>query len=107
MTPQYFDALVQKRFTKCNDTLTLKGEEYSREGDRLWNFKIAGAIINSTPEEALLGMLSKHWVSIIDMIRSNEPISQKMMDDKLNDAINYMPLLEGLLIERNERLSKK
>ncbi len=104
MKPQTFNKLVISRLSHCEQTLCDKGEEYSRNGDRLWNFKVAGKMTGDTPEKALLGMLLKHWVSVIDMVESEGIISDKMLDDKIDDSVNYMLLLNGLLVERNQNL---
>ncbi len=100
MKADVFEKLVRKRLNHCLKTLTLKGDEYSRNGDRLWNFKRAAAIQGTTPEKALLGMLAKHWVSLMDMLESPETVSEEMLNEKIDDNINYMLLSEGLITER-------
>ncbi len=108
MDPKTFKQISEKRVEHCLKTLNDKGQEYTRNGDRLWNFKLAAAMIpGQTPEEALRGMMLKHWVSVLDMIQTNDPISVKLMDDKIDDTINYALLLEGLLVERNRRIAIK
>jgi len=98
-----FNQIAEARIAHCRSTLIAKGEEYSRDGDRLHNFKTAAAIDNETPEQALWGMCKKHVVSVRDMIKDIERgivPSQKMLDEKITDWINYGLLLEGLFGER-------
>jgi hypothetical protein len=81
----------------------VKGPEYARKGDRLSNFKDAGQLQRITPEDALLGMWSKHLISIIDIIKdisAGRTWSMEQLREKLTDSINYHLLLEGLVEER-------
>ena len=100
-----FNTIVGKRFDQCYKTLAEKGEEYSREGDRLWNFKRAGEKRRKTPAEALLDMKVKHDVSIDDIVdgmkRGVLP-SLETVAEKIGDSINYLLLLEGLIEEERE-----
>lgn len=100
MTPEDFASIAVERLGYCQTLLISKGKEYSRNGDRLWNFKAAAAMKGCTPEEALMGMLLKHWVSIMDMVAEPGKVTVNMIDDKLSDNINYSLLLEGLFLER-------
>ena len=108
MTPERFEQIVDARLAHCQKVLTAKGEEYSRDGDRLHNFKKAGRKLGETPEAALLGMNVKHTVSIDDIVtdlEAGELPTTKALDEKISDAINYLLLLEGLIVERLDRLS--
>ena len=100
-----FNSLVGQRFNQCGKVLTQKGEEYSREGDRLWNFKRAAAKQGNTPAEALIGMKVKHDVSVddmVDMLKRGVLPSREMVAEKIGDSINYLLLLEGLIEEERE-----
>jgi hypothetical protein len=104
MNTEDFNKVVDARIEKIKATLIKKAAEYSSDEDRLHNFKIAGRINGETPEKALWGMMAKHLVSVIDIIadsnRGKLP-SASMRDEKLGDAINYLILLEALLIEKS------
>jgi hypothetical protein len=104
MNTEDFNKVVDARIEKTKATLIKKAAEYSSDEDRLHNFKIAGRINGETPEKALWGMMAKHLVSVIDIIadsnRGKLP-SASMRDEKLGDAINYLILLEALLIEKS------
>jgi len=105
MNANDFAALVAVRLDNCNAVLTVKGEEYSRGGDRLWNFKAAARMRNSTPEEALMGMKAKHDVSVDDMVAglaTGKIPSKEAVAEKFGDSINYLLLLEGLIEERRK-----
>jgi len=104
MDNEEFMRIVGCRMAKCLSVLEPKGKEYSRSHDRLWNFRRAGEILGNTPEDACLGMMVKHFVSIMDMVRDcNEGKStpQVTKDEKFNDLHNYLYLLEALISEHN------
>lgn len=102
MNTKDFDKIVAARMAWCNKTLCAKGDEYARDGDRLWNFKAAGRKRNQHPAQALAGMEVKHDVSVDDIIdglaRGIVP-PKELVAEKIGDSINYLLLLEGLIEE--------
>ena len=106
MNAKDFDKIVADRMAWCRQTLCAKGDEYAREGDRLWNFKVAARKLNCHPAEALAGMMVKHTVSVDDIIdglaRGIVP-PKELVAEKIGDSINYLLLLEGLIEEERQR----
>lgn len=98
MDNQHFNEILEKRIEMIRDTLSTKAQEYAI-GDRLYNFKRAADILKTTPEKALLGMLSKHLVSVMDLANGSLKKSDEMINEKVGDAINYLILLEALMKE--------
>ena len=101
-----FAKLIDWRFKKCEDLLLgAKNVEYSRNGDKLHNFKVAARMRNNTPEDALIGMWIKHIISILDIVddinRGETPVFE-MVEEKITDSINYLLLLEALFEERKK-----
>jgi hypothetical protein len=99
MKPQAFIEMVRRRQESCLALLEEKALEYAPGEDRLSNFKRAGAVLGVKPIQALVGMLVKHWVSIAEMVQSGREYSPEKWAEKIEDAINYMYLLEALLEE--------
>ncbi len=102
MTHSDFDLLLEARIRKTKSVLALKAGEYATT-DRLHNFKRSGQIRNRTPEDALLGMWTKHVTSlfdIVDDIAIGKLASVAMVDEKIGDTITYLILLEALIAER-------
>lgn len=99
MTAADFDSLLDRRLDKIREVLKTKAGEYANSSDRLHNFKAAAAIQRTSPEQALLGMLTKHLVSVIDIVQSRTSLKRDFLDEKLGDCINYLILLEAILIE--------
>jgi hypothetical protein len=103
MRTDQFNTIVNSRCEKIQKVLVKKAAEYSSAEDRLHNFKVASRINDETPEKALWGMMTKHLVSILDIVaatRAGRRPSAELRDEKIGDAINYLILLEALLIEQ-------
>ncbi len=114
MNKKDFNKLLEKRIQMTKSTLSSKNKEYASDTDKLHNFKRAGHMLRCTPESALIGMWTKHIISILDMVddiekryKDNKDHEIKewdrfiaMVDEKIGDAINYLILLEALIKER-------
>jgi len=107
MTASEFDVIMEQRIVAIRRVLGIKAGEYASSKDRLHNFKAAarlneGLITEDGPAEALMGMLRKHWVSVMDIAsRHNfpDPVPESLIDEKIGDAINYLILLEAVMKE--------
>jgi len=99
--------IVSERVEKIQSILR-KAEEYATDGDRYHNFNVAGRILDVTPERALVGMLMKHIVSVLDLVDwiedAPDKLSSGIIDEKIGDTINYLILLEGMLKNRVVKL---
>ena len=106
MNAKDFEEIVTARMDWCMKTLCAKGDEYARDGDRLWNFKVAARKLNCHPAEALAGMMVKHTVSvddIIDGLAKGIVPPKELVAEKIGDSIDYLLLLEGLIEEERGR----
>lgn len=86
--------------------LESKGEEYSKEDNKLHNFDVGAKITGKLREEVLLGFLLKHQISLLDIIEDikvNKLPSRELIDSKLGDIINYHILLEASIIDRIDK----
>lgn len=104
MKHEEFDELVTNRLSIAQDTLFTKSIEYCSETDKLHNFKRAAAMEQCTPERALVGMVSKQIVSLLDMVDATDKgkiYPMALWTEKTTDTINYLILLEALVVERN------
>lgn len=57
--------------------------------------------MNSTPKAALMGMFSKHLISISDMCTDERQYSREQWDEKITDSINYFLILRALVEEES------
>ena len=104
MTGEKFEEVTGRRVQDCIEVLCKKANEYATT-DRLHNFKVAGELQNCTPIEALGGMMSKHTVSVYDLINdyeSGKKIPLSLWNEKIGDSINYLLLLNALIIEEKD-----
>lgn len=109
MNTETFERIVNERCRLIKSILASKAKEYAR-GDRLHNFKRAGAFMFRSPEAVCFGFAMKHFTSIADMVddvEQGEYPSREMAAEKLGDAINYLILLEAILMETIPATPKK
>jgi hypothetical protein len=96
-----FSGLVEDRIRIISNLLVVKGKEYST-GDRFSNFKDAagGLSFHTVPEMVAWEFATKHFQSIKDIISGKIPYDQSRIQEKIGDAIIYLILIEGMMIER-------
>lgn len=103
MTQEEFDELVKTRVTNTIATLIIKGKEYRRNDDPLHNFNVAAQLGKTTREKALWGFALKHYVSFMDILddieKGNLP-TEKIVDEKIGDLINYLVLCEASIKDK-------
>lgn len=99
MTLEKFNESVSKQMEYCKSLLVTKGVEYAPEAeiDRLLSFKVAAALQDESPKEALCGMLAKHIVSVYEMCRTGEQYSLEKWTEKITDSINYLLILKAMV----------
>ena len=100
MLTKDFNTLVESKLDKVKSILIKKTAEYNLDEDRLSVFKRAGALQSESAEEALLGMLTKHIISIYDMVKSKGDYPIEKWEEKCIDSINYLLLLLALEEEK-------
>lgn len=95
--------IMEKQFERCMVVMLGKSIEYTEgSDDKLEHFRAAAALMGVTPEAALMGMMSKHLVSVADMCmdqRGSESYSMDRWDEKITDSINYLLLLRAIVEE--------
>lgn len=104
MNSEDFKTIVEGCIANINSVLANKSREYSSKDNKLHNFDKAKDLMRcKTKEYALLGMLNKHLVSVIDMIVKYEQEgilpSAKLVNEKIGDSINYFVLLKACFME--------
>lgn len=102
MTQEKFNVFAKNFVKQTTSVLYAKGKSYAlNHSDRLEHFKRAGRYLDTTPKEACLAQLTKHLISIRDMVCTKEiaKFSPEQWDEKIGDAINYLVLLRALVID--------
>lgn len=106
MKSKRFYELLAERIQKIKEKLDSKGQEYSTEENKLHNFDRAAIRSDQLREKALLGMLLKHEISVLDIIDGIEVgklPTKEIVDEKFGDLINYYILLEACVVDRLDK----
>jgi hypothetical protein len=108
MTREDFSNRVEKRIDLVRQTLLTKHKEYAADDNVFRNFDEAagGLSLHSTSAEVLWSYMTKHLVSIKDIVSDNAPVTNEVVSEKIGDVINYLILLEAMLNEKGERHCK-
>lgn len=82
------------------ELLDSKSQEYAENNeDRLIHFKKAASLMGTNQKQAIFSMLSKHIISISEMIASGETYTLDRWTEKISDAINYLLILKAAVVE--------
>jgi len=104
-----FKCLLQGVFNRTESVFNKKRNEYSHDQDVFANLRNGVAFsIHDEPEQVAYEYACKHLESIQSMIKKlpDELPSEKLINEKFGDAINYLIIIEGLLKERCEYPSR-
>jgi hypothetical protein len=91
---------IKNRIELINHLMLVKGREYVRGDDRLWNFRRSATIMQVNMPTALHGFLQKHLTSYYDMIddiNAGKFVSDTVINEKLGDIIIYFLLQEACI----------
>lgn len=99
-----FNKIVEDEISKIKSTLINKQAEYMHSENRFDSFIKASKLTGLTVKQSLGGQLSKHIISIFDMINSNKIYPDNMWIEKITDAICYELLLLGIAKDENLEL---
>lgn len=97
MNAEMFSIELDNAFKRAKDVLDLKASFYSSDNDRLANFKAAAGAQSINPIQALVGMMTKHYVSVCDMSKDPTKYTIELWNEKLGDLRNYCLLCEVLI----------
>lgn len=108
MTREDFSNRVEKRIDLIRQTLLTKHKEYAKDNNVFRNFDEAagGFSLHSTSAEVLWSYMTKHLVSIKDIVADNKPVDPSVVSEKIGDVINYLILLEAMLNQQGEKHCK-
>ena len=97
-----FNQLIDKRKELIESVLKKKGGEYANEANVFHNFEEGSKMsFHSNREMVAWEYMIKHLQSIKDMISNNTPYSEHIIREKFGDAINYLILIEAMMLDSN------
>lgn len=94
-----YESAIENMIAHCKETLISKHNEYATDDD-FHNFNVAAKLQDITPEQALMGMATKHIVSVCDLINDSAEgriVSDDMWREKIGDNINYLLILWAMV----------
>lgn len=94
-----YESAIQDMMAYCYQLLLRKHREYANEDD-FHNFRCAAKLQGVTPEQALIGMMDKHVVSVHDLVNSaaeGRLITEELWREKISDNINYLLILWAMV----------
>lgn len=101
MDAKTFDEFLDLTLERIREVLASKGAEYvpgEAEVSRFHNFEKAAALNEESIEQALWGFVSKHIVSLSDMVQvDSTEHALAAWDEKIGDVLNYMILLRAMV----------
>ena len=95
-----FNVIISEQLKHCKDILYKKNSEYGQDTDLLHNFNVGAKIKNTTPEDALAGMMAKHTISIYDMCCDNKEYPLDVWNKKITDHMVYLALLKVIIVDK-------
>jgi ribosomal protein L29 len=112
MNRDELNKLVNKTWERLHHLRNTKGVEYAGNEDVLKNFKRGAELAGLTPLQVAMIFASKHYDSISTYVRGhalfamhmteNPPRMSESIEGRLDDLINYMLLIQGLIAEDQE-----
>lgn len=99
MTHEEFFSVIRDQVHRCDTVLLRKAGEYSTDDDRLVAFRKAAHLQGKTLAQAIVGQMSKHTVSIYDMVESGHSFTAEQWNEKITDHLNYLFLLRAAVEE--------
>ena len=116
MEKSSFNKNIESFFKEANALLNKKNSSYSSKNDALHNF-IEGVKFGAadTPEKVAYSYLTKHLVSVKDIIfnggvvgAKNASEESKILFEKFADVVNYFAIIYVILLSKsNEKELKK
>ena len=108
MTREDFSRRVEKRIDLVRQSLLTKHKEYAKDDNVFRNFDEAagGLSLHGSSAEVLWSYMTKHLVSIKDIVADNKPVDTAVVSEKIGDIINYLILLEAMLNQQGEKHCK-
>ena len=94
-----YEIAVRSQIEHCWELLFAKRKEYAT-ADHFHNFRRAADLQGITKEQALIGMMDKHVISVHDMVNEaaeGASFSADKWREKIGDNINYLLILWAMV----------
>lgn len=105
MTAQEQSIFFEKTIKEIESILISKSGDYSSSLDKLSNFKLAGAIIGTTPHLNCLSLIATKVARLGVLLNTKDSPNNESIQDSVKDLANYALLL--LMIIEDEKSVEK
>jgi hypothetical protein len=103
MTNVDFYNLMEGTFKECLSLAKRKGLDYTKGSpDALANFKEGGHALSVDPKVVCWVFMNKHYQAITNFVRTNGQSQSEPIDGRIDDMINYLVLMKGIIHEQIE-----
>ena len=102
LSSEEFDIIINEELDAIKHLLLIKGAEYRRENDALWNFNQGSLETGQTRERVLDGFMLKHRVSYRDILTDLDKgiiPNQNLVNEKIRDILVYFLLQKASLTQ--------
>ncbi len=100
MTNKELYELMDSIFSKAKEIAKAKGVDYTKNNiDALFNFKEGGREMDIDPKKVAYIFMKKHWAAIVSYIKTNGQSESEPISERIKDLINYLVLLQALIVE--------
>ena len=112
MNSKRFGDILDESFVKIESILAGKAGQYATDDDRLSNFRRQAMLNDETVSAALQGNMSKHTVSLYNMLNIAKRNPDKTLaelfpldvwDEKVFDHLNYLILLRAVILDQIDK----
>jgi len=103
----FYEEVMAPIFESCLQLARAKGADYTKgSADALANFKEEGKNIDLDPKKVCHVYMNKHYQAITNFIRTNGQAESEPIAERIKDMINYLVLLQGLIVEEKNDIRK-
>lgn len=107
MTNKDFYELMRATFDGCQALAKVKGEDYTKGSeDALANFREGGEAVGIGAQRVCWIFMNKHYQAITNFIKTNGRSQSEPIEGRIDDMINYLVLLKGIIKEDFESESE-
>lgn len=108
MTNEVFYQLMKDVFSKAEAIAKTKGADYTKGSeDALANFKEGGKDVAVEPIKVCWIFMNKHYQAITNYVKTNGQSESEPIEERIKDAINYLVLMQALIVEKKETTTKE
>ena len=107
MTSKQLEDLSELLLGSAKEVMFKKNQDYSKikgGGDALSQFKETAKDLGVSPLAVWYVYAKKHWSAIQAYVKNNGVVESEPIEERMVDMINYILLLNGLLIDAKASL---